>query len=836
MPADTASLTTDLTFDISDSPTDDRAVLGGKGAGLVSMTRAGLRVPPAFVLSTRCCARYLQERTLPDDLVRDVRERTRVLQEQTGKTFGGGPVPLLLSVRSGAPVSMPGMMDTVLNLGLDRTAAIALAERSGSVRFMADVLARFHSMYAEIVLDVLDVEDSPVEEVLTDLGDDPDAADVYDALWARLQGHLEEAGEDLVPDEPYAQLEGAIEAVFRSWNTRRAIAYRTLHGIDHAMGTAVVVQSMVFGNLDADSGSGVVFSRNPVTGEPGLYGEYLAASQGEDVVAGVRTPDPVASLSHRLPAVYEELVQTVARLERDHRDVLDIEFTVETGTLYLLQVRSAKRTAPAAVRIATDFLDEFGAEARGILQTVTLDHLRSLSRPLFDDDALAAARESGRLLARGTGASPGHVSGVLALTPDRAEALAAEGHAVILARAVTSPTDLHGMIAASGVITATGGATSHAAVVARALGRTCVVGCAELSFDAAAGTMTAGRTVLREGDPVSVDGDSGDVYAGGIAIAAEGIAHEEIDALARFCRDLAGVELFVRAATVDEIRRARVLGATGVVVAAADLLATHPRFAEVVAELAAHHDDAHAFSALSDVLADAFRPLFEEAGALEFGVRALDFLVDETSEMLRSDAIVVEQPGLALPLGSRPLVEAHLSGLARARLDLEDGPRVHVSVRNVSGEGEARLLADIARGYEEVAAGAYVASPRGAINVAAIAGHVERVWVEVRLLQAAMFGLPPRLFLTKEPLASYAASGALDRDPRDEIDSVVAPLLEAVAVAATAPGPHAIGLRITGPVSESLLGSLYDMGVRRFAVDFAEAGPALLALGRAASR
>jgi pyruvate,orthophosphate dikinase len=544
----------------------------------------------------------------------------------------------------------------------------------------------------------------------------------------------------------------------------------------------------------------------------------------------------VTSLQDRLPRVYDELVRTVAQLERDHRDVLDIEFTVEAGTLYLLQVRSAKRTAPAAVRIATDLLDEFGTEGRGILQTVTLDHLRSLSRPRFDDDALAAAHDGGRLLAQGTGASPGHVSGVLAMDPDRAEALAAEGRAVILARAVTSPTDLHGMIAASGVITATGGATSHAAVVARALGRTCVVGCADLVFDETAGTMDAAGTVLREGDAVSVDGDTGRVYAGDIAIAAQGAAHDEIDALARSCRDLAGVELFVRAASVDEIRRARQLGAAGVVVAAADLLATHPRFVEVTAELGAHHDESRAFTVLSDVLADAFRPLFDAAGDLEFGVRAIDFLVDETSEMLRSDAVVVEQPGLALPLGSRALVEAHLAGLARARRDLDDGPRVHLSVRNVSDSGEARLLADIASVFDLVAPGAYVASPRGAINVAAIAEHVDRVWVEVRLLQAAMFGLPPRLFLTKEPLAAYAASGAFARDPREELDPVVAPLLESVAAAATAPGPHAIGARVTGLVSEPLFASLYGMGIRRFAVDFAEAGPALLALGRAALR
>lgn len=330
------------------------------------MTRAGLRVPPAFVLTTACCAEYLRERRLPDALVADVDARIAQLEAGTGRTFGRGPVPLLLSVRSGAPVSMPGMMDTVLNLGLNRDAAVALAELSGSVRFMADVLARFHAMYAEIVLDALEAPGSPVDAVLAELGDQAGPGEVYDAVWARLQGQREAAGEDTVPDDPRDQLLGAIAAVFRSWNTRRAITYRELHGIDHDMGTAVVVQTMVFGNRDERSGSGVVFSRNPVTGEPGLYGEYLAASQGEDVAAGTRTPDPVSALGETQPALHAELVDTVAALERVHGDVLDIEFTVESGILYFLQVRSAKRTAPAAVRIAADFLREGGRGAAGI--------------------------------------------------------------------------------------------------------------------------------------------------------------------------------------------------------------------------------------------------------------------------------------------------------------------------------------------------------------------------------------------------------------------------------------------------------------------------------------
>jgi pyruvate, orthophosphate dikinase len=830
-----STLRTTLTHNVATAMTDERATLGGKGSGLVEMTRMGLRVPPAFVLSTQCCDAYLSARRLPADLVEDVRTRLAELAEQTGKSFGQGPDPLLLSVRSGAPVSMPGMMDTVLNLGLNRDAFIALADRSNSMSFVADVLARFHAMYAEIVLDVFDPPASPASSVIDELGSGVDAGVLYDALWTRLQAGLEEAGEETVPDDPDEQLLGAIEAVFRSWNTRRAITYRDLHGIDHGMGTAVVVQAMVFGNRDADSGSGVVFSRNPVTGEPGMYGEYLAASQGEDVVAGTRTPDPVASLSDRQPTLFEELSSTVGRLEAAQRDVLDIEFTVESGTLYFLQVRSAKRTAPAAVRIATDFLAEYGDDAGGILSAVTPEHLRSLAQPRFDDDAMATARTEGRLLASGTGASPGHVSGRLALSPDRAEEMAAAGESVILARGVTSPTDLHGMIASAGVVTATGGATSHAAVVARALGLTCVVGCVDLSFDEKNLTMRAGDQLLREGDHVSLDGNNGDVYVGEIPVV-ESSDVDRIDDLAAFCLRVSGAELFVRAATVDEIGRARRLGAAGVVVAAADLLATHPRFADVTAEIAAHRDEGRAFDALADVLAEAFAPLFDAARGLEFGVRAIDFLVDETSELLGSDAVIVEQPELALPLGAPALVAAHLRGLQRARdaVTGSDAPNVHLSVRNISDAGEASILRELAAESELVSTGAYVSSPRGALHTGDIGAEVDRVWVELRLLQAAMFGLPPRLLLTKQPLEDYAASGALASNPRDTVDDSVAPLLDAVAKAAQDSSSGGIGVRLSGPVSAPLVRSLYDRGIRRFAVDFAESGPAVLALAKAA--
>lgn len=355
-----------LGFDEADPDDVDR--LGGKGAGLARMTRSGLRVPAGYIISTDACRRYLEDGRLPERLADEVRDRLAELETRTGKAFGAGPLPLLLSVRSGAPVSMPGMMDTILDLGLNRDAAVAMAEATGDARFVADLVARFHSMYSETVLGALDTgeEVSALVDAVSP-GDDPGST--YDRIWAACEASLARDTGDSVPADPHEQLMGAVEAVLRSWNTRRARTYRDHHGIPHDLGTAVVVQAMVFGNLSADSGSGVVFTRNPVTGEPGLFGEYLAHSQGEDVVAGTRTPDPVTEALD--PPVLEELRASCAELERAHGDVLDIEFTVERSVLHFLQVRTAKRTPEAAVRIAADLLAEGVLDPASMLRAIS---------------------------------------------------------------------------------------------------------------------------------------------------------------------------------------------------------------------------------------------------------------------------------------------------------------------------------------------------------------------------------------------------------------------------------------------------------------------------------
>ncbi|PVZ10857.1 pyruvate, phosphate dikinase [Actinomycetospora cinnamomea] len=801
--------------------------LGGKGSGLVRMTRDGLRVPPGYVITTGACHVYLDRHTLPDGLEDEVRRQLSSLETTTGKTFGAGPEPLLLSVRSGAPVSMPGMMDTVLNLGLSREAAVALAQRSGDARFMADLVARFHTMYSEIVLGALD--DRPAVDALvteTDLGDDPGA--VYDRVWAAAEAALDEELSASVPATPWEQLVHAVEAVFRSWNTRRAWTYREHHGIPHDMGTAVVVQSMVFGNLDDDSGSGVAFTRDPVTGEPGLYGEYLAHSQGEDVVAGVRTPDRV---QEALPAdLLAELERTGAELEARHGDVLDIEFTVEHGVLYFLQVRSAKRTPEAAVRIAADLLADGTASAARALTLVTADQLRQAQRPGFDPDALATARDEAQVLLTGIGACPGQVSGELVLDPDRARKRADAGASVVLGRSVTSPADLHGMIAAAGIVTATGGSTSHAAVVARALGTACVVGAADLEIDEAARTVRIGNRVLSEGDPVSLDGGSGELFAGALPTTTPAAANEAMDTLLAAAADAAGSEVLARVTLPADVEAACAAGATGLVTAIDDVLAASGDLNRLVETLLEKSlNGVGALSEMRDAVAEHFAPLLVAARAAEVrdvDVRAIDLLADESRELLQQTAVTTRHPELALPLGVPDLIRAQREGLVRAAGDAGYGGRLRLAVRHVSDPAEAQALAALDEGADAPAVGTYLTSPRAVLGAAELAAHSGVVWLEVRALQAAMFGIPARQFLTAEPLDSYLARGLLAVDPRHELDPVVVHLLRDV--------PADTGVRLSGTVADQVAATLYGLGFRRFAVDLPEVRPLLLGLGRAA--
>ncbi|MEN3011080.1 MAG: pyruvate, phosphate dikinase [Candidatus Bipolaricaulaceae bacterium] len=502
-------------------------LLGGKGANLAEMAALGIPVPPGFTITTEVCRYYYKNGgRYPEGLREQVRQGMKFLEEATGRKFGDPENPLLVSVRSGAPVSMPGMMDTILNLGLTDRAVVGLAART-SPRFAYDAYRRLLSMYGSVVLGIKDEVDpfgAAMEELKRARGASSDldlTAEDFRELVERYKAIIRRAGKEF-PQDPWEQLWGAIEAVVRSWMNERARVYRRMYRIPEDMGTAVNVQAMVFGNLGNRSGTGVCFTRDPATGENRLYGEFLLNAQGEDVVAGIRTPNPIAksaktdptqlSLEEAMPEVYQELLRIREVLERHYRDMQDVEFTIEEGKLYILQTRAGKRTGFAAVRIAVEMAEEgLITEEEALLRIDPAEQLSQLLQPIFDPKAKARAK----VLAKGLAAGPGAASGRIALSAQKAEEMAKEGP-VILVRHETSPDDIRGMAAAQGILTARGGLTSHAAVVARQIGKVAVVGCEALHLDYQKREVRVAGEVLREGDWLSIDGTTGEVLLGQI--------------------------------------------------------------------------------------------------------------------------------------------------------------------------------------------------------------------------------------------------------------------------------------------------------------------------------
>jgi pyruvate, orthophosphate dikinase len=498
-----------------------RDLLGGKGAGVAEMTNAGLPVPPGFTITTEACNAYYDSgKQFPQGLWEQVREGIKIVEQQTGKGFGKQENPLLVSVRSGAKFSMPGMMDTVLNLGINDETVKGLVKLTGDERFAYDAYRRFIQMFSKIVLDT---DPRDFEQVLDNYkeqaGVATDAeipADALKKLVVEFKQIAERQSGEPFPTDVYSQLHKAIEAVFSSWNNKRAIDYRNFNKIPHNLGTAVNVQSMVFGNMGNDSGTGVAFTRNPSTGEKQLYGEYLLNAQGEDVVAGIRTPSKIARLQEDLPQVYEQFQDIARRLEQHYRDMQDLEFTVEKGRLYMLQTRSAKRTAQAAVKVAADMVREGLISEEEAVKRVEPIQVYQLLLPRFDESEKQKAEQEGRLLAKGLNASPGAASGKAIFDADRAEQLGKAGTPVVLVRPETSPDDVHGMLVAKGILTARGGATSHAAVVARGLGLPCVAGTEGIRVheEERLFRVVGSDIVIHEGDDISIDGATGQVFAG----------------------------------------------------------------------------------------------------------------------------------------------------------------------------------------------------------------------------------------------------------------------------------------------------------------------------------
>ncbi len=493
-------------------------ILGGKGANLAEMTNLGIPVPPGFTISAEVCDYYYKHgRTYPDGLKEEVEEYLRKLEDVTGKKFGDPKNPLLVSVRSGAAISMPGMMDTVLNLGLNDETVKGLAEATKNERFAYDAYRRFIQMFGDVVLKIphekfekalQKVKDEKGVKMDTEL----DAEDLKKVIEMYKEIYREEGKE--FPQDPMKQLWMAIDAVFGSWMNERAIKYRQIHGIKEGdlLGTAVSVVAMVFGNMGEDSGTGVAFTRNPSTGEKKYYGEFLPNAQGEDVVAGIRTPLPLEELEKRMPDVYKQLVDVFEKLEKHYKDMQDVEFTIERGKLFLLQTRTGKRTAQAAVKMAVDMVDEGLIDKKEAVMRVQPEHIEQLLHPTFDPKD----REKAKVVAKGLPASPGAATGKVVFHAKKAEELGGSGEDVILVRPETSPEDVGGMAIAKGILTSRGGLTSHAAVVARGIGKPCIVGCEDIEVNDEEGYFKVGDITVKEGEWISIDGSTGEVMLGKI--------------------------------------------------------------------------------------------------------------------------------------------------------------------------------------------------------------------------------------------------------------------------------------------------------------------------------
>ncbi|QDX80374.1 pyruvate, phosphate dikinase [Denitratisoma sp. DHT3] len=659
----------------------NKMLLGGKGANLCEMTQIGLNVPPGFVISTEACLAYLGHNRLPEHLMDDVRRHLAAVERKTGKVFGGAENPLLVSVRSGSAMSMPGMMDTILNLGLNPTTLRGLIRLTGNPRFAYDAYRRFIQLYGKIALGVADEHFDAAMAALkqrvgaaqdVDLGAEQlkELADEFAAIVLRETGSP-------FPEDPYQQLEIAIGAVFRSWNGKRAVDYRRQFKITKEManGTAVNVVTMVFGNMGNDSGTGVGFTRNPGTGENVIYGEYLVNAQGEDVVAGIRTPKPIAEMAGEMPELHRQLIELRNRLEAHYREVQDFEFTIERGTLYCLQTRNGKMNARATVATSVDMADSGLLSRDEALLRVNPQLLEQLMVP-----QLAPAAHS-EALAQGLPASPGAASGRIVFDADSAEARGNAGERIILVREETKPEDIHGFFAAQGILTSRGGKTSHAAVVARGMGKPCVSGCAAIVIDHHARHARIGGVELAEGDVITIDGSTGNVYAGQIPTR-EPEFFPELIRLLSWADDVARLKVRANADTADAAAKARKYGAQGIGLARTERMFNDSDRLPIVQEMILADTPETRQAALDRLLpiqrAD-FRAIFCEMSGLPVTVRLLD---PPLHEFLPSEKQLQFDLGRLRESGDKAECARHEAMLERVRQLAEVNPMLgHRGVR-----------------------------------------------------------------------------------------------------------------------------------------------------------
>ncbi len=599
-------------------------LLGGKGANLAEMTCTGLPVPPGYTITTDACREFYVANRLPVGLMEEAIEAMRVVEEQKGQTFGDVQHPLLVSVRSGSVNSMPGMMDTILNLGLNDSTVEGLALATNNERFAFDCYRRLIQMFGNVVFGMESIYfDSLLNQLKKKLGVEQDqqlTADDWRQLIPQYKQCVERHARRPFPQDVYEQLELAVEAVFRSWNNHRAKVYRKINKIPDEQGTAVNIQSMVFGNLGDDCGTGVLFTRNPSTGHKALFGEYLTNAQGEDVVAGTRTPLPISQLKQDMPQIYDQLISTAEQLELHYRDMQDIEFTVEKGKLYMLQTRNGKRTAQAALKVCVDFVAEGMLTKEEALQRVEVSHLEQLLHPAIDPKA------SLDVIAVGLPASPGAASGQAVFDADTAEEWARLGKEVILVRSETNPEDIHGVLIASGVLTSRGGMTSHAAVVARGMGKPCVCGCEAIRVDAEQKQFSVMDRTVSEGDWISIDGATGRVIVGKVSLKEAEMTSELMDVLA-WADEVRTLDVYANADNPIDAAKARELGAEGIGLCRTEHMFMSAQRLPIVQQMILAEtalDREHALNQLLPMQQSDFEGIFQAMDGLPVTIRLLD--------------------------------------------------------------------------------------------------------------------------------------------------------------------------------------------------------------------
>ena len=611
-------------YRFSEGTREMKDLLGGKGSGLAEMSNLGLPVPPGFTITTEACRAYMDAGEMPESLMESVAEYLGELEESTGKRLGDSEDPLLVSVRSGAAASMPGMMDTVLNLGLNDTAVEGLAHRTDDERFARDSYRRFIQMFGEIVLGI---DQDKFEDALDDLKrergveEDPDlSAGDLEGLIDTYKRIVEEEAERPFPEEPKEQLELAIRAVFDSWNNDRAASYRAEFGIPDDLGTAVTVMSMVFGNMGEGSATGVAFTRDPSTGDQGLYGEFLLNAQGEDVVSGTRTPRPLEEMEEAMPHAFEELLETMQRLEQQYRDMQDVEFTVERDNLYMLQTRSAKRTGVAALKVAYDMAEEGLISREEAVSSIEPDQLNQVLHPYIDPEAEL------EVLATGLPASPGAATGGIVLTADEAEEKGEAGEPVILVRKATNPDDVHGMVRARGILTALGGMTSHAAVVARGFGKPAVTGCKAIEIDPKAGEVSVDGKTFKAGDTITIEGSSGRVVEGEVPLIDAELS-EDFEHILAWADELRDLNVRANADTPADAKKALEFGAEGIGLCRTEHMFMQDGRLELMQAMILSEDEDAAKEALGNLeplQRGDFEEIFEAMDGLPVTVRLLD--------------------------------------------------------------------------------------------------------------------------------------------------------------------------------------------------------------------